>query len=218
MTRPKAVLFDCDGVIVDSEAVTLDMLRADFAAHGLILTPTQLETDFVGGTIETVATRARAAGASLPEGWVADFYARLYATLDQGTPLIPGILTVFDRLDQAGIPYAVGSNGPLQKMRISLGQHGLIPRFRTILSGQTLGRPKPAPDVYLAAAAACGANPSACVVIEDSASGAQAALAAGIPCLGYIGHGPDTPPARQLAALGLPLFRSMAELPNLLDL
>lgn len=218
MTRPKAVLFDCDGVIVDSEAVTLAMLRSDFAAHGLNLTPTQLETDFVGGTIETVATRARAAGASLPDGWVADFYKRLYATLNQGTPLIPGILTVFDRLDQAGIPYAVGSNGPLQKMRISLGQHGLIPRFRTILSGQTLGRPKPAPDVYLAAAAACGANPSDCVVIEDSASGAQAALAAGIPCLGYIGHGPDTPPARQLAALGIPLFGSMTDLPDLLDL
>lgn len=218
MTRPAAVLFDCDGVIVDSEGPTFDLLIADLAAHGLPLTRHQFETDFIGSTIETVATRARAAGARLPEGWVADFYARMYAMLAEGTPLISGILQVFDRLDAAGIPFAVGSNGPVEKMRISLGQHGLIPRFRAVLSGQALGKPKPAPDVYLAAAAACGADPGACVVIEDSPAGAQAALAAGIPCFGYAPHGPATPPARGLKTLGVPLFQDMADLPALLDL
>lgn len=218
MTRPAAVLFDCDGVIVDSEAPTFDLLIQDLAAHGLPLTLHELETNFIGGTIETVAARARAAGATLPEGWVADFYARMYAMLEEGTPLIPGIVQVFDRLDAAGIPYAVGSNGPLEKMRISLGQHGLIPRFRAVLSGQALGRPKPAPDVYLAAAKACGADPSRCVVIEDSPNGAKAALAAGIPCLGFAAHGPDTPPARGLAALGVPLFYRMSDLPGLFAL
>lgn len=218
MTRPAAVLFDCDGVIVDSEGPTFDLLIADLATHGLPLTRHQLETDFIGGTIETVATRARAAGARLPEGWVAAFYTRMYAMLAEGTPLIPGVLQVFDRLDAAGIPFAVGSNGPAEKMRISLGQHGLIPRFRAVLSGQAMGKPKPAPDVYLAAAAACGAAPRDCVVIEDSPSGAMAAQAAGIPCLGFAGHGPDTPPAQGLAALGIPLFHSMADLPGLLTL
>ena len=218
MTRPAAVLFDCDGVIVDSEGPTFDLLIADLAAHGLPLTRNQLETHYIGGTIETVATRARAAGAGLPDDWVADIYARMYAMLEKGTPLIPGILQVFDRLDAWGIPFAVGSNGPPEKMRISLGQHGLIPRFRAVLSGQSMGRPKPAPDVYLAAAAACGAAPRDCVVIEDSPSGAQAALAAGIPCLGFAAHGPGTPPAQGLAALGIPLFHSMTDLPGLLDL
>lgn len=218
MTRPAAVLFDCDGVIVDSEGPTFDLLIADLAAHGLPLTHHELETNFIGGTIETVATRARAAGARLPEGWVADFYARMYAMLEAGTPLIPGIIDVFDRLDAAGIPYAVGSNGPVEKMQISLGQHALIPRFQAVLSGQALGRPKPAPDVYLAAAAACGADPKACVVIEDSPNGAKAALAAGIPCLGFAAHGPDTPPARGLTALGVPLFHTMDDLPSLLGL
>ena len=103
-------------------------------------------------------------------------------------------------------------------MQISLGQHGLIPRFRAVLSGQAMGRPKPAPDVYLAAAATCGARPNDCVVIEDSPSGARAALAAGIPCLGYAPQGPGTPQARQLAALGVPLFATMADLPGLLNL
>ena len=218
MTRPAVVLFDCDGVIVDSEGATLDLLISDLAAHGLPLTRHQLETDFIGGTIETVAARARAAGGRLPTDWVAGFYTRMYAMLSQGTPLVPGILAVLDQLDAAGIPYAVGSNGPPEKMQISLGQHGLIPRFRAVLSGQAMGRPKPAPDVYLAAAAACGAHPNDCVVIEDSPSGARAALAAGIPCLGYAPQGPDTPQALQLAALGVPLFATMVDLPGLLNL
>ncbi len=218
LTRPAAVLFDCDGVIVDSEGPTLDLLIDDLARHGLILTRHQVETDFIGGTIEAVARRARAAGADLPDGWVGDFYTRMYAMLTHGTPLIPGITKVFDRMDAARVPYAVGSNGSLEKMQITLGQHSLLPRFRAVLSGQAIGRPKPAPDVYIAAAAACRADPQACVVIEDSPSGAQAALAAGIPCLGFAAHGPDTPPARGLAALGIPLFHAMTDLPGILDL
>jgi HAD superfamily hydrolase (TIGR01509 family) len=218
MTRPAAVLFDCDGVIVDSEGPTNDLLIADLAAYGLPLTRHQLETDFLGGTIEMVADRARAAGARLPEAWVADFYSRMYAMLEGGTPLIPGILQVLDALDAVGIPFAVGSNGSVEKMQITLGQHGLIPRFRAVLSGQALGRPKPAPDVYLAAAAACRVRPERCVVIEDSPSGARAALAAGIPCLGFAAGGRDAPPATGLAELGVLLFHSMAELPGRLGL
>ena len=142
----------------------------------------------------------------------------MYALLASGTPLMPGVLAVFDALDAAGIPFAVGSNGTPEKMQITLGQHGLMPRFRAVLSGQAMGRPKPAPDLYLAAAAACGAEPATCVVIEDSATGAQAALAAGIPCLGFAPDGPDAPAARKIAALGVPLFHSMAELPARLGL
>jgi HAD superfamily hydrolase (TIGR01509 family) len=218
MTRPAAVLFDCDGVIVDSEGLTATLLRDDLARHGLPLTPLAFEADYIGGTIETVAIRARQAGAILPEGWVADIYRRLYLLLAKEAPLVPGIVAVLNALQAAGIPHAVASNGPPEKMAITLGRHGLTPRFRAVLSGQALGRPKPAPDVYLAAAAACDARPADCVVIEDSATGARAALAAGIPCLGFAAHGPDTPTARQLADLGVPLFTRMADLPGLLRL
>jgi len=215
---PDAVLFDCDGVIIDSEAITLQMLIDDLATYGLSLTMLQLETDYIGGTIETVATRARAAGARLPEGWVQDFYPRMYATLARGTPLVPGILGVFDALDAGFIPYAVGSNGTMEKMQITLGQHGLIPRFHAVLSGQEIGRPKPAPDLYILAALQCHADPAKCTVIEDSPTGAEAALAAGIPCLGFAPHGPATPQAAKMAAMGIPLFHSMAALPGLLHL
>lgn len=211
---PAAVLFDCDGVIVDSEGPTFDLLIADLAAHGLPLTLHQLETDFVGGTIETVAGRARSAGARLPDNWVDDFYTRMHAMLAMGTPLIPGIVEVLDVLDRAGIPYAVGSNGPPEKMQITLGQHGLIPRFRAVLSGQALGHPKPAPDVYLAAAAACGADPGSCVVIEDSPTGARAARAAGMRCFGYAPQGQHP----RLQAEGAILFHKMSDLPRLLNL
>ncbi|MFM7333309.1 MAG: HAD family hydrolase [Tabrizicola sp.] len=216
MTRPQAVLFDCDGVIVDSEAMTFRMFLEDLAAHGLPLTPEEFETSFVGGTVEMVAARARAAGARLPEDWVAGFYDRMYAMLAAGVPLVAGAVEVLDRLDAAGVPYAMGSNGSMQKMQITLGQHGLMDRFRVVLSGQAIGAPKPAPDVYLQAAQACGADPAGCVVIEDSASGARAGLAAGMRVLGYAEHGPETPSARALTVLGVPLFHRMADLPGFL--
>ena len=218
MTRPDAVLFDCDGVVVDSEGVTLEMFVEELAAHGLPVSLAAFEADYLGQTVEMVARQATAAGARLPDGWVAHFYSRMNAVLEAGVPLVPGVLEVLDRLDRMGIPYAMGSNGSLAKMRITLGQHGIEGRFRAVLSGQALGKPKPAPDVYLAGAAACGVAPERCVVIEDSAQGARAALAAGMRCYGFATHGAETSTARSLSALGVPLFHRMEELPGLLGL
>ena len=218
MTRPDAVLFDCDGVVVDSEGPTFALFLQDLARYGLPLSLEEFEANFLGGTVELVGQRAREAGARLPEGWVADFYERMYAMLAAGVPLVPGILAVLDRLDRAGIPYAMGSNGSLEKMRITLGQHGIEGRFRAVLSGQGMGAPKPAPDVYLAAARACGVAPEGCVVIEDSAQGARAGLAAGMRVLGFAAHGADTGTGRSLVGLGVPVFHRMEALPGLLGI
>lgn len=218
MMRPEAVLFDCDGVIVDSEGPTLALFVEDLAAHGLDLTQAAFEEGYLGQTVEMVARQAKGAGARLPESWVSDFYSKMNEMLTKGIPLVAGVAQVLDQLDQAGIPYAMGSNGSLAKMQITLGQHGLLDRFRAVLSGQAIGKPKPAPDVYLQGARACGARPEACVVIEDSAAGARAALAAGMRCLGFAAHGAETPTARQLVALGIPLFHRMDDLPGLLGL
>jgi beta-phosphoglucomutase-like phosphatase (HAD superfamily) len=216
MNPPEAVLFDCDGVLVDSEGPTFRLFQAEFAAHGLTLTLAELERDWVGATAEGLAERARARGARLPDGWVAQFYGRLDALLSGGVPMIAGVGAVLDRLDLAGIPYAVGSNGPLRKMEITLGPHGLIRRTKgRIFSGQALGRPKPDPAVYLAAAEALGVMPSRAVVIEDSPPGAEAARRAGMRCYGYSPHGISD---AGLAAAGARIFRDMAELPGLLGL
>lgn len=215
MTPPKAVLFDCDGVITDSETLTFRMVRDDLAGHGMHLTIAELETNWIGGTIEMTADRVRAAGIALPKDWVPAFYAKLYAALAEGTPLIPGITRVFDALDAAGIPYAVGSNGTPEKMVITLGQNGLLPRFRGhVYSGQALRMPKPAPDLWLYAARALGVPPADCAVIEDSPVGAEAARRAGIRCYGYAPHGEGA----RLAAEGAVIFRRMADLPGLLGL
>lgn len=212
---PRAVIFDCDGVVVDSEHPTLLLVQADLARYGLAVTLDELNAKYVGGTVETVATRARAAGATLPDDWVEDFYRRMYAMLRENTPLIEGITGVFDALDRAGIPFAMGSNGTVEKMHITLGQHGLIERFRGHLySGQAIGKPKPAPDLFLLAASRLGIPPADCVVIEDSVAGASAARAAGMACFGYAPHG-DHP---ALAATGARLFSSMHALPALLGL
>ena len=212
---PSCVLFDCDGVIVDSEGPAFDLLRADLADHGLMVDEDNLQRLFLGGTVAGLFLKAREMGARLPEGWVDAFYARLYARLAQGVALISGVEAVMDRLDRAGIPYAVGSNGSDRKMQITLGQHPqVLSRLKGHLySGQTLGRPKPAPDLYLHAAAQLQANPSRAVVIEDSPTGARAARAAGMRCLGYAPHGNPA-----LAAEGAALFSAMDQLPDLLGL
>jgi HAD superfamily hydrolase (TIGR01509 family) len=211
--RPAAVIFDCDGVVVDSEHPTLVMVRDDLEKYGLPLTLEDLEAGYIGGTVETVAAKARANGARLPEDWVSDFYERMYAMLRAQVALIPGILGVLDALDSAGIPFAMGSNGTPEKMQITLGQHGLVERFRGHLySGQALGRPKPAPDLYLHAAARLGVPAGDCVVIEDSAAGARAARAAGMRCFGYAPKGVHA----ALAAEGAVLFNRMEDLPALL--
>ena len=214
--RPRAILFDCDGVLVDSEPATLDLLADDLASHGLSLPRAEMERLFIGGTIAGVHVKARSLGARLPNGWVAEFYERLYARLAEGTPLVPGVLDLLDALDAAGIPYAVGSNGWDRKMQVTLGQHpGLLERFRDrLFSGQTLGAPKPAPDLYLQAARALGQAPADCAVIEDSPTGARAAAAAGIPCFGFAPHDDGA----ALAAEGATLFRSMTDLPRLIGL
>ena len=208
-----AVIFDCDGVVVDSEAMSFDLLAANLAVHGLDLPRPVLEAELLGGTMRDVWTRARALGARLPEDWVDSFYVQLYARLAEGTPLIPGILNVLNALDAVDLPYAMGSNGSDAKMQITLGQHpGLLARFQgRMFSGQTLGCPKPAPGLYLHCARVLGVDPARCVVIEDSPTGAQAARAAGMRCFGYAPQDGEA-----LARAGAVLFSDMADLPGLL--
>ena len=212
----QAVLFDCDGVLVDSEPATFDLLGEELTAYGLPMSHEAMEHVFIGGTIEGVARQAREMGASLPDDWVESFYSKLYARLRRGTALMPGVAALLDRLDAERIAYAVGSNGRLAKMEATLGQHPDIKARLEgrLFSGQDMGCPKPAPDLYLHAARALGADPAACVVIEDSPTGARAAKAAGMRCLGYAPQGPHP----RLAAEGAELFTDMAQVPRLLGL
>ena len=181
----------------------------------LTLTQPEMEKLFLGGTIPGVFRAARQLGANLPDNWVKTFYDRLYPRL-RGTPLMEGIPEVLDRLDAAGIPYAVGSNGTTEKMMITLGGHpGVLSRLKgKLFSGQELNMPKPDPGLYRHVAQFLGMAPGQCAVIEDSPTGARAARLAGMPCFGYAPHGG----AEKLEAEGATIFSRYADLPGLLGL
>ena len=215
MQRFECVIFDCDGVLVDSEPITNALLRDNLAGFGLDLPLEEVMALFIGGTMQGVRDKAVTMGAALPETWVDDFYAAMFKALADGVEVIPGVPALLDALDAAGVGYAVGSNGPHAKMEITLARTGLAARLAgRVVSREDVARPKPAPDVYLHAAALCGADPARCVVIEDSVTGLRAGQAAGMRCLGFAGAGG----ADALAPHAAAVFGDMVELPGLLGL
>ncbi len=215
MMPPGLIIFDCDGVLVDSEPVTNAFLVHDLARHGLHLTLPECERLFVGGTLRGAAETARVMGADLPPGWVDDFYTRVYAHLEKGVPLVPGVADVLSAVERAGIAHCVVSNGSETKMRITLGQNGLWDKFRDAqFSAHRYKTAKPDPELFLIAARRFGVLPADCIVIDDSPSGCQGAANAGMRCIGYAQR---TDPIK-LAKTGATVIRSMVELPALIGL
>ncbi len=215
MTPPKLIIFDCDGVLVDSEPITNAFLLEELARYGLHLTMADTDRLFVGGTMKGAADIARSMGADLPDDWVADYYRRVHAHLRKGVPLIAGVLDVLIRVEFLCIPHCVVSNGPVEKMQITLGLNGLWDRFeKRIFSAHTFGTAKPDPELLWIAARQFNVAPADCIVIDDSPSGCQGAANAGMPCIGFAEHSDP----EKLAATGATVIRSMAELPPLLGL
>ena len=212
---PDLVIFDCDGVLVDSEPITNLVIRDNLARHGLDLPLNEIIELFVGGTMMGVMTTSRDMGATLPDGWLDEVYSEIFVALEEHVSVIPGVPELLDSLDRAGIPYAVGSNGPHAKMDITLHRTGLTDRLNgRVVSREDVARPKPAPDVYLTAAKLAGVSPARCVVVEDSPSGARAGKAAGMMTLGFVA---EADPAR-LRPICDGVFGNMSDLPALLGL
>ncbi len=216
MTRPELVIFDCDGVLVDSEPITATLMQEDLAQRGLNLALPEIDQLFTGGTMRGAAEVATGMGADIPDDWVAHIYEQMYARLAAGTPAIDGVEDVLDRLDASGVPYCVGSNGSPRKMETTLGQHPrLWSRLQDKLySAHIHGIAKPDPGLFLLAAKEAGVPPSRCAVVDDSPTGCRAAARAGMRCLGYAAHDDGA----RLAAEGAHVFHRMADLPGLLHL
>ncbi len=206
--RPRAVLFDCDGVLVDSEPPSRNLLIRRLADAGLSLDHNEINELFLGGTLAGLAERARALGADLPPDWVDETYEALFQALAT-VPEIPGAKRLLQGLSDAGIPFAICSNGPTRKMEVTLGATGMWDLAQgRILSAHVHAKPKPAPDLYLLGAEMCETPPEACVIVEDSPTGARAAKAAGIPCLALA-----VPEDREsVAALGADLIPSLDDI------
>lgn len=203
------VIFDCDGVLVDSEGITTDAWVEAMRGLGLAWQAADVMHHFRGGKMaDVIATAEAELGAPVPEDFVQGFRARLYERLGSEVEAVPGIAAALDALVH---PVCVASNGPREKMDVTLGCTGLLKRFAgRIFSAYEVGSFKPEPGLFLHAAKACGAAPERCVVIEDSDSGVRAGVAAGMTVLAYDGHG------ESFRAEGARRFSDMADLPGLI--
>ena len=207
------VIFDCDGVLVDSERVGVEVDRRVLADLGWALETDEIVHRFLGCTEAAFqAAVEQHLGRPLPQGWAMPYepwYEQAYADELVATDGIE------ETLDALGVPTCVASNSLHVKLRRTLALTGLLDRFDgRLFSSEDVARGKPAPDLYLHAAEAMGVAPDRCVVVEDSRTGTTAALAAGMRVLGYAGG--LTPPG-WLRDLGATEFDDMREVPGLVD-
>ena len=215
MSRPgrfDAVIFDCDGVLVDSEGIAEELLAemtAELGGAGCVdrraLRRLRGER-FMNG----VRWLEGELGRPLPPGFEDDFRIRSRRRFPRELRPIPGVVEV---LHELRIPFCVASNGPRDKIELTLGITGLLPRFDGhIFSAYELDVWKPDPRFYVEVARELGLAADRCVVVEDSAPGVRAALGAGMTVFAYAGAD-DSPPA---LPAGAHLFREMGALPDLL--
>jgi HAD superfamily hydrolase (TIGR01509 family) len=205
------VIFDCDGVLVDSEPITCAVMAELVSEIGLAKTAEQCMHDYVGlWWPDCMALIEAELGRPLPAGFTKRFRKRQSIALAREVGPVAGVVEALERID---VPTCVASNGPPEKMAITLGAAGLLDRFEgRIFSADEVDRGKPAPDLYIHAAQTLGHERGECAVVEDSPLGVEAALAAGMAAYGYSPHGDDG----RLRAAGAVTFDSMEELPGLL--
>jgi HAD superfamily hydrolase (TIGR01509 family) len=212
MRRFELVIFDCDGVLVDSELITNRVFAALLGELGLPVTLEFLFENFVGRSMQHCWEQVAAMlDQEVPAHWQREFQLRTTAALQAEVQAVEGIEAVLESL---GVPYCVASSGSHAKMATTLGATGLLPRFTgRMFSAADVARGKPAPDIFLYAACRCGVQPRDCVVIEDSPAGVAAGVAAGMTVYGYCAC---TLERRLLEAGAHCTFNNMAKLPALL--
>jgi HAD superfamily hydrolase (TIGR01509 family) len=200
IVTPALVVFDCDGVLVDSERLMQVEFSAMLHEIGLPMSPEETGRTFLGRSmpncLQIVEDRL---GRAAPADFLDRLQERAFAAFARDLAPVPGASALLDTLDAAGIPYCVASSGSHEKMRTTLGRTGLLARLDgRLTSSLETARGKPFPDVFLLAASRMGVAPARCVVIEDSPLGIEAARAAGMRPIGLAG----LMPAERLRAAG----------------
>jgi HAD superfamily hydrolase (TIGR01509 family) len=210
---PSLIIFDCDGVLIDSEPIANRIFSEQLAKVGIRMTPEEVWHAFVGNSRDRcIAMAGEMRGEPLPEDFARMWDDALHEALDvEARPVegVPGLLRSLP------VPYCVASNGEPMHMQRGLTAAGLMPLVAgRLFSAAEVAHPKPAPDVYLHAARTMDVAPAECVVIEDTPTGTRAALAAGMRVFGYIGSPMNQ--GAELERLGATLFTRMRDLPALL--
>jgi HAD superfamily hydrolase (TIGR01509 family) len=185
MRRTDLIIFDCDGVLVDSEVLSCGCLSAVLAGHGIALGLDEALERFVGRSVTAVREHYGELGRPLPDRFPAELKARVRETFAASLSPIEGVAALLSSLEP---PICVASSSDLDRVSFSLAMTGLAEYFGgRIYTAQMVKRGKPAPDLFLHAAAEMGADPRHTLVIEDSVSGVRAGKAAGMTVWGFVG-------------------------------
>lgn len=210
--RLELVIFDCDGILVDSDSISLQIQAEALTELGLPMTFDECFREFAGiGMPRTIEIVEQRLGRPIPKGWEQALQQRVYEAFERELKPVPGIVPALEAIDA---DVCVASSGTHEKMKLTLGLTGLYDRFEgRIFSSTEVPRAKPAPDLFLHAASELQKQPSNCVVVEDSPAGVEAARAAGMYALAYAA----TTPASVLQGPNTTVFEDMRELPRLLE-
>jgi len=213
-TKLRLVIFDCDGVLVNSEPVANRVVAEILTAEGWEMTPHEADRRFLGMSFPDIVPVVEAElRRKLPPQWEHDLVAGVMRALATESVPIPGALEALHAVSALGLPWRIASNSSHGEMALKFSCIGATDLVAGRLhSFEDVPRGKPAPDLFLATAMAEGVAPDACLVIEDSPTGARAAAAAGMMCLGF-GTGAQ---AESLRMVGAYPFASMFDLPALI--
>jgi HAD superfamily hydrolase (TIGR01509 family) len=211
MKRPEVVIFDCDGVLVDSERLIQEVDMELIRALGWPITREEIFAEHLGRSEDAViANIERRLGRAVPTGFPQKKAAAYEVVLRERLVAVPSVAEAIARLREDGMRMCVASSARHARIRLSLGLTGLLTSFaeEQLFSAEDVARGKPAPDLFLHAAAALTAAPHVCVVVEDSPAGVEAARAAGMRVVGYCALTPA-----ELLDQADALITSMADLP-----
>ncbi|GHK00230.1 HAD family hydrolase [Streptomyces sp. NPDC003753] len=212
--RYDLVIFDNDGVLVDSEPISNRLLAAYLTELGHPTTYEDSIRDYMGSAMHRIHDLVlQRTGERLPDDFDDVFHARVFAAFERELEPVADVENVLEKLTADGVPFCVASSGSHDRIRVGHRTTGLDRWFDDgrVFSSQDVGRGKPAPDLFLYAAERMGVAPQRCVVVEDSPLGVQAAVAAGMDVYGFTAM----TPADRLAG-ATQLFASMGELADLL--
>jgi HAD superfamily hydrolase (TIGR01509 family) len=214
-TAPSLVIFDCDGVLVDTERLTVGVEARLLTELGWPHTAEEVVARFMGrSSAAQLAELEARLGAQLTREFDERSTAEVHAAFERELEAVAGIEELLDHLEAVGLASCVASSGTHDRMRRTLGLTGLYDRFAgRVFSATEVEHGKPAPDLFLHAARRMEAEPSACAVVEDSVYGVQAGVAAGMTVYGFAG---GLTSADALSEAGAVIFHEMAELVDVL--
>jgi HAD superfamily hydrolase (TIGR01509 family) len=215
--KPDLVIFDCDGVLVDSEPIANRILVDALAEVGYAVSLEQAVEKFVGRSMASVVALVETElGQPLPDGFLDSVQQATFAVFRAELQPMRGVADAIDRIN---VPVCVASSGMPEKIALSLSVTGLANKFDDhVFSAAMVAHGKPAPDLFLLAAERMAAAPTRTIVIEDSLPGIEAAYAANMKALGFVGGGhTGADLIRRLRAIGAEVFDDMNDLPELID-